>query len=137
MNISWRTLRSLRQAGPCSLVATYRAGAIARLVHKESPLARNEADLAHLNIKKSSEGAVPQEPLVSGSRAVLAAQIVGVGAQIAEVAGSIKSVQGQIVERGGQNPLRVRQHLSRGRDLLDHLWRQGRGQDIRSEPRSR
>ena len=98
MNKNWRTLRSLRQAGPCSLVATYRAGAIARLVHKESPLARNEADLAHLNIKKSSEGAEPQEPLVSGSRAVLAAQIVGVGAQIAEVAGSIKSVQGQIVE---------------------------------------
>ena len=98
MNISWRTLRSLRQAGPCSLVATYRAGAIARLVHKESPLARNEADLAHLNIKKSSEGAVPQEPLVSGSRAALAEQIAAVGAQIAEVAGSIKSVQGQIVE---------------------------------------
>jgi hypothetical protein len=100
MNKNWRTLRSLRQAGPCSLVATYRAGAIARLVHKESPLARNEADLAHLNIKKSSEGAVPQaqEPLVSDSRAALAEQIVGVGAQIAEVAGSIKSVQGQIVE---------------------------------------
>ena len=98
MNKNWRTLRSLRQAGPRSLVASYRAGAIARLVHKESPLARNEADLAHLNIKKSSEGAVPQEPLVSGNRAVLAAQIVGVGAQIAEVAGSIKSVQGQIVE---------------------------------------
>ena len=27
--------------------------------------------------------------------------------------------------------------LSRERDSLDHLWRQGRGQDIRSEPRSR
>ena len=96
MNLGRRTLRALRQA----LVATNRAGAIARFVHKESPLARNEADLAHLNIKKSSEGAVPQaqEPLVSDSRAALAEQIVGVGAQIAEVAGSIKSVQGQIVE---------------------------------------
>ena len=96
MNLGRRSLRALRQA----LVATNRAGAIVRFVHKESPLARNEADLAHLNIKKSSEGAVAQaqEPLVSDSRAALAEQIVGVGAQIAEVAGSIKSVQGQIVE---------------------------------------
>ena len=78
------------------MVATYRAGAIARLVHTESPLARNEADLARL--KKSSEGAVPREPLISGSRAALEEQIVGVVAQIAEVAGFIKSVQRQIVE---------------------------------------
>jgi hypothetical protein len=47
-------------------------------VHKESPLARNEADLARL--KKSSEGAVPQEPLISCSRAALAEQIEGVAA---------------------------------------------------------
>ena len=85
MRSSWRALHSLRRSVlPRSLAATYSAGAEA-------------ADRVNVALK-SSQGAVLQEPLVSGSIAAVAKQIAGVGAQIAEVAGSIKSVQGQIVE---------------------------------------